>query len=398
MSNWKLGILAAIAVVIVVLTVVSQRASVGRRAEPSGPAYLIQGLDPAGIGSIVVGHGDKAVKIERREGRFVVVNEDNYPADTQQINDLITKAFDIKTSNVYTEDPANHEELEVTEAKARHVVKFFKQDGSLLTGVVIGKSQENGQATYVRLVSGDTVYLAESVPWFRDRALDYIGQEITTIKREDVNAVTVTTPEGAYTLRPGPGGEGVVLADLPADKKLKDSDAKSVLNALAGLRLEDVNTPAQMEGLAFDYHYVCQLDDLTEYRLRLAEKGDKTYLTCEAEYMDPTKVMINPKEKDSPEELKKKEAKLLAQERAQKFTLRHKNWVYRIPDWKARYLTMSRSALLEDVKKETETKTTEPNQTPTEPPKAEAQAPAAEPNQTPAAGPAVTTEPNQPAQ
>jgi hypothetical protein len=285
---------------------------------------------------------------------------------------------------------------------------------------VVGKSQESGQDAYVRLASSDTVFLAQNVPWFRDKALDYVNQEVVAVKREDVNAVTVTTSEGAYTLRPQKEGDGVVLAELPADKKLKDSDAKSVFNALTSLRFDDVNTPGGVTGLAFDSGYVCRLNNSTEYKLQLAKKGAKTYLICEAQYTDPTKVTINPNEKDSPEELKKKEAKLQAQENALKFTSRHKGWIYEIPDWKAKYLTMNRSELLEDVKKEAEQKPAEPNQPPTaQPPQAaqpqpekapeqpqgqgpeqpaEQPAPAPEPSQPPAAQPAPAPEPNKPPQ
>lgn len=422
MSNQKLGIIAIVAAVMVIWATVQSRIPGRKRAEPSGPTYLVQGLDPGAIASIVVGQGKNAVKIERQQGQFVVVNKANYPADTKQINDLITKSLDIKTSEVYTSNPKNHEELEVTEAKAKHIVKFFKQDGSLLTGIVIGKSQESGQDSYVRLASSDTVFLAQSVPWFRDKALDYVNQEIAAVKREDVNFVTVTTPEGAYTLRPQKGGDGVVLGDLPADKKLKDSDAKSVFNALASLRFDDVNKPDDVKGLAFDTTYVCRLNNSTEYTLHSAKKGTKTYLVCEAEYTDPTKVTINPNEKDSPEELKKKEAKLQAQENAIKFTARHKDWIYQVPDWKAKYLMMKRSELLEDVKKEAAARPAEPNQPPAalqaqpaqqpqkpqEPPQAappqpekpqeqpQAQPPAQVPEQPPAAQPAPTPEPNKP--
>jgi hypothetical protein len=421
MSNQKLGILAVVAAVMVVWATVQSRNAGTKTAEPTGPAYLIQGLDPVGIGSIVVGQGDKAIKIQRSGNQFLVVNEVNYPADTKQINDLISKSLDIKTAGVYTDQAENHEELEVTEAKARNVIKFFKPDGSLLTGIIIGKSQENGQATYVRRVSDDAVYLADSVPWFRDRALDYVNQELTTVKRADVNTVTVTAPEGSYTLRPQ-GSDGVALADLPAGKKLKDSDAKSVLTALSSLRFDDVNAPSQVDGLTFDRDYTCRLNDSTEYRLHLAKKGDKTYVKCDAMYTDPTKVTINPNAKDSPEELKEKEAKLQAQANAQKFTLCHKGWVYQIPDWKAKYLMMGRTALLEDVKPAVAT-TPEPNQPsatpvtetqnpasspvetlkpaqpgPNQPQEQSAtQPPAAQPAQPPAAQPAVaTTDANQP--
>ncbi len=428
MSNRTLGILAAMAAVMVLLAVVQARLSVHKRTQPTGPAYLIQGLDPASIESITVGKGKNPIKIQKQEGRFVVANKSNYPADTKQINDLIAKSLDIKTADLYTSDAKNHEDLQVTEDKARSVVKFFKADGSLLTGVVVGQSRETGQGTYVRLASGDEVYLTDEAPYFRDRAVDYVNQELASVKREDVNAVTVTTPEGTYALKPGKEADSVLLVNMPADRKLKDSDAKSVLTALTSLRFEDVNTPAQVSGLMFDHEYICRLKDSTEYRLKLAKKGEKTYLTCEADYMDKTPVLIKPTQKDSQEELKKKESKLLAQEHAQKFTLQHKGWIYEIADWKAKYLTMKQSALLEDKEKPAEKKAETPTPAgaaaapvvaatpgPNQPKAAPTMTPAPEPNQpkkaapqpapatpatTPAASPApvqAASEPNQPA-
>jgi hypothetical protein len=359
MDNRKLGILAVVAAVMVLWAVLQARLSGGRRAVPSGPAYLIQGLDPADVDSITIGKGKDPIKIKRLEGRFVVANKANYPADAKQINDLITKALDIKTSELVTSNPKNQEELQVTEDKARSVVKFFKSDGSLLTGVVVGESRESGQGTYVRLAASDNVYLTEEAPWFRDRAVDFVNQELVAAKREDVNAVTVTTPEGTYTLR-SEKGDNVRLVNMPADRKLKDSDAKSVLTALTSLRFEDVNTPQQVTGLTFDHEYICRLNNSTEYRLKLAKKGEKTYLLCEADYLDKAPVTIKPNQQDSQDELKKKEAKLLGQEGAQKFTLRHKGWIYEIADWKAKYLTMNQSALLEEKEKPAEKKAEAP--------------------------------------
>jgi len=360
MSNRKLGILAAVAAVMVLWAVVQARLAVSRRALPSGPSYLIQGLDPAGIESLTIGKDKNPIKILRQEGRFVVANKSNYPADMKQINDLIAKSLDVKTADLYTSDPKNHEDLQVTEDKARSIVKFFKADGSLLTGVVVGQSRETGQGTYVRLASSDDVYLTDEAPWFRDRAIDYINQELTSVKREDVNAVTVTTPEGTYALRPGKEGDSVLLVNMPADRKLKDSDAKSVFTALTSLRFEDVNTPTQLADLKFDYEYICRLNNSTEYRLKLAKKGEKTYLQCEADYLDKTPVTIKPNQQDSKEELKKKEAKLLGQENAQKFTLRHKGWIYEIADWKGKFLIKKQSELLEDKEKPAEKKAETP--------------------------------------
>lgn len=359
MSNQKLGILAIVAAVMVLWAVVQSRVSNRSRVELAGEAYLIQGLDTAEIGSITVGHGDDAVRIEQKDGRFVVPTASNYPADPKQLNDLITKCLDVKTTELYTESAKNHEDLEVTEEKARHVIKFFKADGSLLTGVVVGKSVETGQGSYVRLASDDAVYLTDSAPWFRSTALEYVNQEIASIERADVNSVTVTTPEGPYTLRSVDDADSAVMDGLPEGETLKTSDAKSVLTALTSLRFDDVNTPAELGDLDFDHLYVCRLDNSTEYRLRLAKKDDKTYLRCEAKYTDTTPVTMKPGQVESEEELKKKEAKLQAQEAAQKFTLRHRGWIYEIPDWKANYLTKKKSELFEEKEEEAEAESAE---------------------------------------
>lgn len=377
MSNKNLGILAVVAAIMVLWAVVQSRLSNRSSVELSGPSYLVQGLNPAEIGSIVVGHGDDAVTIQRQGQQFVVTNEANYPADPKRINDLITKCLDIKTLESYTSNPKNHEDLEVTEEKARNVVKFLKADGAVLTGVVIGKSLEGGQNSYVRLASQDTVYLAENAPYIRTTPIEYVNQEISSVERSDVNSVTVRTPDGAYTLRANGLADGVAMANLPDGKKLKASDAKSVLGALDSLRFDDVNTPDSAGDLNFDYRYVCRLKDSTEYRLQIARKDGKAYVTCEAEFTDKTPVTMKPGQVESEEELKKKEAKLQAQERAQRFTLRHKGWVYQIPEWKANYLTKRQADLLED---QTPPVPEKPAEATTEPAAANEPAPPADPN------------------
>jgi hypothetical protein len=400
MDNRKLGILAGVAAAMVLWAVVQARWAAGERTRPaSGPAYLVQGLDPASIRSITVGAGEKAVKIDRRNGQFVVTNKSDYPADTKQINDLITKVLDIQTTDFYTGNPKNQEDLGITEKKARAVVKFFKDDGALLTGVVVGASQDEGSGTYVRLVDSNEVYVTANAPWFRSGALEYVNQEIVNVKREDVNSVTVRTPEGSYVLKPGKGSDAVAMEGMPADQKLKDSDARAVLTGLTSLRFDDVNQPSQVPGLTFDHEYTCRLNNSTEYRFKLAKKGTKTYLLASAAYTDPTKVTINTSQVDSPEELKKKEAILLAQENAQKFTLRHKDWIYEIPDWKAKSLTKKQADLLEAKAKPAEA-TTPATPTPAPAPKPADVKPAepAQPVVAPAPAPTLPAPAVQPAE
>ena len=173
MSDKKLTILGIAAVVMVLWAVVQSRVSNRTRTESGEPAYLIRGLDTGEIGSIVLGTGEEAVTLKREKGRFVVTDKDNYPAKTSEINSLLSKCLEIKRQELVTDNPANHEDLEVTEEKARSVVKLMTPEPNavVLAGVAVGKTEELGNGTYVRLLSSDTalsnkVYIASSSPWF----------------------------------------------------------------------------------------------------------------------------------------------------------------------------------------------------------------------------------------
>ncbi|NIP28526.1 MAG: DUF4340 domain-containing protein [Phycisphaerae bacterium] len=360
MSNKNLTILGIVTILMVIWAVVQSRVSSMPRSGPEALSYLIPGLDTTGIGSIVVGTGEDSVTLKRRGRDFVVTNKDNYPAVTSTISELITTCLDIKTAELYTDESTYHEDLEVTEEKARSVVKFMtpEPNSAVLAGVVVGKSRELGEGTYVRLISddkvaSDKVYVTSNVPFIKSQATDYIEQELVSVNRDDINSVTVSYPGGDYTLKPKEGSKDITLVNIQAGKKAKSSECDSVFGALSNLRFDDVR--AQSTGLLFDRRYVCKLNDSTVYTLEIAKKDDKTYVSCTAEYTGevPKKDMT----KVEPEEvLKEKEAKLLAWEKAQKFAAKHKGWKYEIADWKAKDLTKELSELVEDEEKPEEVK------------------------------------------
>jgi len=360
MSDKKLTILGIVAVVMVLWAVLQSRISTRTETESGDPVYLIQGLDTGEIGSIVVGTGEETVTLKRQTNRFVVTNNDNYPAKTSEINELISKCLEIKTRELVTDNPANHEDLEVTEDKARYVIKFLTPEPNavVLAGVAVGKTEELGNGTYVRLLSNDTalsnkVYIASSSPWFSTGATSYLDQELTSVKREDIESVMTNSPSGQYTLRQKEGSSQIVLDNLPAGKILKSSDAESVYTALTSLRFDDVMK--KPSDLTFDKQYLCRLKDSTLYVLSIAQKDEKTYALCSADFTDTTPVEKAPLnqggEVESEEELKKKEAKLLAIDNAKNFTAKHQGWVYEIPDWKAKNLTKALSDLIQDEEK-----------------------------------------------
>ena len=363
MSDRKLVILGIVAVLMVIWAVVQSRISSRPRAQPDAPAYLIQGLNSAHIGSIVLGVGEDAVTLERQGGRFVVSNKDNYPAKTSEINKLITACLDVRIGELYTDDPANHKDLGVAEENAGTVVKFFKPDSSLLTGVVVGEVGEEQMRTYVRLASSDKVYVTPNVPMIRNRAMDYIDPELVAVNRESIESVTVNSPSGEYTLKAKEDGKGIMLENMPAGRKLKSNEGDRVFTALTNLRFSDVKRKsAESEKLTFDRQFVCRMKDSTVYTVNIAQQDDKTYVTCTAEFTDRTRFTEKEVRDANDAELKQKEAKFLARDRAKGFSVKHQGWLYEIADWKANTLTTKLSDLLEAEEKPEETeKVEDPN-------------------------------------
>jgi hypothetical protein len=230
-------------------------------------------------------------------------------------------------------------------------VKFFKADSNLLTGVIIGKPK--GQGSYVRQISDNRVYLTTAqIPWIKKRPLDFVEQGLTSVKREDINSVTVSYPDETYVLRQSVDDKTAVLENLPEGKKLKKDVAENVFNALADLKFEDVNAESSRRDLKFDRRYICRLDDSTAYTFWLAKDGDKWFAKCDAQFADKTPITKTQGEVESPEQLKAKETKLLARDAAEEFLDNHKGWVYQIPVHLAENLTKTLADLLETAAEE----------------------------------------------
>jgi malonyl CoA-acyl carrier protein transacylase len=356
MSNRNLFILGLTAVVMAALAVtVSKISSRPYARTSSSSAYLIQGLDPEQIAKITIASGKdgELVNLIRRGQNFVVANKGNYPALTDEINKLITTCLDIKTSELYTDNQANFKELGVTEADARLIVKFYKADSNLLTGIIIGKQRPKGSVGYIRRATDNSVYvMANQVPWIKNRPTDYVDQQLAKVKREDIESVMVSDLNEIYILKPH--GTTLVLENIPEGRRLKEDIADRVFSALADLTFDDVNAESaagSIEGLSFDRKYICQLKDSTVYAFWLAKDGDNWFTKCDAKFMDKTPVTKTQGEVESEAELKKKEAKLLARDAAEEFLEKHKDWIYQIHKDKAQDMTKPLAALVEDANK-----------------------------------------------
>jgi len=347
MSHKKLAILGVVAAGMVVWAIVQSNLSnrpVGGRV--AAGTNLLQGFDPAAIGSIVLQAEGNIVTLARQNGGFVVVEKDKYPAATKGINNLITSCLDIQTAELITSDKANFAELGVSEDKPGKAIKFLKPDQSILAAIIIGKDSKDTQGTYVRLVSSDKVYLSTKALWQPTAAMDYIDRDLTEVKYEDIIKVSINGPDGSYVIVNGPD-RGAVLTNIPAGKRGKSNEVLQAFSALSNPHLKFNDVKKDSGKMKFDRTYVCELKDSTVYTIHLSSKDKKMYAKWTADFTDKSAV-VKKMGVESDAELKAKEAKLLARDKAEEFTKRTQGWLYEIPEAEAKSMTMKFADLIED--------------------------------------------------
>lgn len=350
MSNRQLGILGLLAAVFLGLAIAQSRFNSAHQASAVGAFKLIQGLATGQISSIELGQGENQVTLKKDSEGFVVASRDNYPAQTQTLNELLISCLDIEVIEKVTGNPENHAELEVTEETAGSMVKFFDKDGKLITGVIVGKSTGQGGA-HVRLVNSDDVYVAEQAPRLRTAATDYIDKKLTEVAKDNVEKVTVKSGAETYTVLMDGAGKAY-LAQIPAGKKQKESEVDQLATALSSMNFSDVQKESdKTKAFKFEASYLCKLKDTTIYKFDFAQDDDKHYLKCTADFLDKIE-SISKDEIATEQAMKAKEKQILAQQAASEFIARHQGWIYEISSWEAGKLTKKLDDLLEDIEEE----------------------------------------------
>lgn len=365
MNDKKLALLGIIAVLMVGAAILLNRLSQGAHTADLSSSPLIEGLAVEAIDTIrITGEkGAESVTLSRKNDQFVVSDKDDYPADASKINQLLNQCLDVRTVEKITSNPDNHADLGVTEDTAQHVIAFLNSEAAPIVTLVFSESNPETNTAHARLLSSNDVFSIQGAPWFNSRPTDYIDTSLVNVTPDKVSSVAVKTGEDSYVLSSPQGSDAVTLDKMPEGKQYKDTVYQSVFGALRSVRFEDVSRASNApEGLTFDSTYNCKLYDQTVYKLSIAKKEDKTYVKIAADFLDKTPVEKTVGQMESDEELKKKEAKLLAIDAVKAFNAVHKDWVYQIPSYQAENLTKPLSALVEDVPEPETAEPADPNE------------------------------------
>lgn len=330
---------------------------------------LIQGLDTAKIATIEIKSKDHTATFQKAGDEFLLKEKNNYPASTEEINKLLIKVLEIRLDEKITDSADNHAELGVNEDGDEAVsIRLLDEEGNLLTGVVRGKGVERRSGIYVRRIDDDTVYSTTEYILFESDPLKFVDTELFDLEAYDIASVRVRTAMGDdYTIErlvtepPAPAeGEkpedpevSYVLLTPPSGQEADEDECEEVAEYLVDLEFEDV-IPAAERQIAWDVEYRCTLTNRLAYVVRTAKDGDDWYMAVGA--VTPLQAdQVSITRDESEEELKKKEALLLANDQAEAFNTLHTGWIYKINEDDADVLrTTLLSLVLSDDEDENE--------------------------------------------
>lgn len=223
---------------------------------PVFPELLSQVND---VKRIEVRHKDGLLSIESTNNGWVYADRDDYPVQEDKVSELLVKLARLEKVEPKTKLAERYERLDLAspednkDTRAKEVI-LKDEGGSVVASLLVGKrkftlgTDEGG--TYILLPDDPQAWLVtgELNPGARPR--DWLVREISNIKDDDIQRVTVAHPDGetVSVFKETPGQSNYTVEDVPADMELRrDSIADDMGRVLSNLLHDDVQSAAGFE-------------------------------------------------------------------------------------------------------------------------------------------------------
>jgi hypothetical protein len=348
--------LAAVTGIAVILAAIAlwQRAATGL------PAFEQQRMFPSlresmnGVTTIQIETKDVSFNVVRKEeGRWIVPDKANYPADFAAIRKTILGLADLNLVERRTARADWHDKLGLRLPKSGGsgtLLTLKDAKGEVLASLIIGENVEGAsaggqQAVYVRRPTDPQTYVARGNVSPPTGQAQWLDKAFIDLARDRVKTVAMKPFKGrAYTVtRDKPQDENFrIVESIPAGRVLRtENEPNGIGNALLGLSFDDVKPQQGLNftnaaGVAF-----LTFDGLT-LNLSLIEAENEFWMTVAA--VASAGVQPPPTSSGASAALKPDVAK-----EAKEINALVVGWAYKIPRYKGTLLTAPLEDLLKPV-------------------------------------------------
>lgn len=189
---------------------------------------------------------DDTIRLEKKEGSWVVANQYDFPADASKVEELIEKLADLKTRLPIATTAVRHGQLNVlAENATRHlVVTAGDQSVEIFAGIA------GGNRLNVRLAGNDDVFDVSGLgAWsIRDNATAFYDKRILDVDPATLDSFSMENGNGTFALTKSP--EGVwSSAGLDEGLALDPRKLTEMFNTVLTLDLFEPYDPAEPDPL-----------------------------------------------------------------------------------------------------------------------------------------------------
>lgn len=272
-SNLFLAALLFVQLLLLAISAITSTGTESRRVEP-----IMGELTAADVEGITIADDlNNVMTFARGAEGWVLPNADDFPLDSDKVDEMLGKLEGLDTRRLVATNPANFARLEVKADDFRRSIEL--------------ESAAGGQALYLGGSGGvDTVYLrrADENEVYLGRGLNawelstqvstWLDANYVNVPIDDVQSITVRNAQGTFTfLR---AGEDWTYDALDAGAVFEDTRMPLVLRNAAGVRMLEPLGLAALDEYGLDEPAV--LVDV-RYRQLIEQEADESEVAAESE-------------------------------------------------------------------------------------------------------------------
>ncbi len=235
-----LGVVVVLLIVVLVLT----------REPKKTVEELLPGFQSDKVAKIEIATEDKNTVLRKPNGDWLVETEDNYRADQEAVEEMLSKVKEFKTTTLASKNPEKQSKYQVDE-KSGIGVKLSDSSDNLLVHFFVGRSKADFLGAHVRKADANEVYkMGENLTYVFDKHNGWRDKTIFKFNSGDVTKLTIESDDQKIVLQADAESKWELIE--PEKAKAKKDAVDGILNALSSLNTDDFAEKKELKEYGLD--------------------------------------------------------------------------------------------------------------------------------------------------
>ena len=233
------GVLVVLAIVVLALENPFGKSEHEKQIEAATP--LFPNFDKEQVTKIEIIATDGTATLSKQDGNWVVTSMDNYPADSEGVDELLTKVGEFKNTQRVSSNPEKQADFEVDSSGVE--TKLMDANDKVLAHLFVGKTTPGFLSSYVRAADSNDVYVAQGYlqSVFNKGTRTWKDRTIFDFNKGNVTELNISSPEETVELRLNTNGIWQMLK--PEASAVNTNEVDTLLTTFSELKTDDFGEP-----------------------------------------------------------------------------------------------------------------------------------------------------------